>query len=66
MDEKLKEIIKQKQEILKKLDEINNSVTKEDLRNATVAEKAEFMKLTLEIQKKLTIIEAAEELLKEE
>jgi len=61
MNENMKELMKAKEEILKQLDEINNNISKADIENASLADKAEYMKLTLEIQKKLAIIEALEE-----
>ena len=60
MNENIKELMKAKEEILKQLDEINKNITEEDLKNATVKELAEYTKLTLEIQKKLAVIEALE------
>ena len=60
MNENMKELMKTKEEILKQLEEINKNITQEDLKNATVSELAEYTKLTLEIQKKLTIIDAIE------
>lgn len=60
MNENIKELMKTKEEILKQLDEINKNITQEDLKNATVEELAEYTKLTLEIQKKLAVIEAIE------
>ena len=60
MNENLKELMKQKEEIIRQLDEINNNISEEDLKNASTKELAEYTKLTLEIQKKLLIIEAVE------
>lgn len=60
MNENMKELMKTKEEILKQLEEINKNITQEDLKNASVEELAEYTKLTLEIQKKLTIIDAIE------
>lgn len=60
MNKNFKELMKTKEEILKRLEEINNNITKEDIKNASVAELAEYTKLTLEIQKKLAIIEEIE------
>lgn len=60
MNENFKKLMKTKEEILNRLEEINKSITKEDIKNASVSELAEYTKLTLEIQKKLLIIEAVE------
>lgn len=60
MNENLKELMRQKEEIIRQLDEINNNISEEDLKNASTKELAEYTKLTLEIQKKLLIIEAVE------
>ncbi len=61
MNDKMKELMEKKEQILKQLEEVHNSVTKEDIEGATVAEKAEYVKLTLEIQQKLKMIEILEE-----
>ena len=60
MNENLKELMRQKEEIIRQLDEINNNISEEDLKNASTKELAEYTKLTLEKQKKLLIIEAVE------
>lgn len=60
MNENIKELMKIKEEILNQLEEINKNITKEDLENASVEELAEYTKLTLDIQKKLKVIEAVE------
>lgn len=60
MNENLKELMRQKEEIIRQLDEINNNISEEDLKNASTKELAEYTKLTLEIQKKLLVIEAVE------
>lgn len=60
MNENFKKLMKTKEEILNRLEEINKSITKEDIKNASVSELAEYTKLTLEIQKKLEIIEEIE------
>lgn len=65
MNDKMREIMEQKEEILKQLDEINNSITEEDLRKASTKEIAEYTKLTLEMQKKLMVIEAIEKSLQQ-
>ena len=46
--------------MIRQLDEINNNISEEDLKKASTNELAEYTKLTLEIQKKLLIIEAVE------
>ena len=60
MNENLKELMRQKEEIIRQLDEINNNISEEDLKKASTKELAEYTKLTLEIQKKLLVIEAVE------
>lgn len=60
MNENLKELMNTKEEILKQLEEINKNITKEDLEKASIEDLAEYTKLTLEIQKKLAVIEALE------
>ena len=60
MNENLKELMRQKEEIIRQLDEINNNISEEDLKKASTKELAEYTKFTLEIQKKLLIIEAVE------
>lgn len=60
MNENIKELMKVKEEILKQLEEINQNITKEDIEKASIEELAEYTKLTLEMKKKLNIIEAIE------
>ncbi|MCL2383786.1 MAG: hypothetical protein FWC79_06675 [Oscillospiraceae bacterium] len=61
MDEKIKEILRQKEELIKQLDELNASITDEAIANATKEEKMEFTLLTLEINKKLALLKKMEQ-----
>lgn len=54
------DIKKEKEEIRKLLDEINSNIEKEDLDNASKKELLEYIKLNLEIEQKLAVIEAWE------
>lgn len=60
MDERMKMLIAKKEDLLRQLEEINDSITQEDLQNATNEELLEYTKLTLEIKKKIIAIEAME------
>ncbi len=52
---------KEKEELKKLLDEINSSIEKEDIDNASKRELLEFIKVSLEIEKKIAVIDAWEE-----
>ena len=54
------DIQKQKEEIIKELQNINGDITKEDLKEATTEELLKYAELNLEIRKKLEIIQALE------
>lgn len=54
------DVKKEKEEIRKLLDEINSNIEKEDLDNASKKELLEYIKLNLEIEQKLAVIEAWE------
>lgn len=58
--EKGMDIQKEKEEIRKLLDEVNASIEKEDIDNASKKELLEYIKLNLEIEKKLAVIDAWE------
>ncbi len=55
------DIQKEKQEIKKLLDEVNSSIEQEDIDNASKRELLEFVKLSLEIEKKMAVLDAWEE-----
>lgn len=59
------DIQKEKEEIRKLLDEVNASIEKEDIDNASKKELLEYIKLNLEIEKKLAVIDAWEKANKE-
>ncbi len=50
------DIQKEKEEIKKLLDEVNSNLEKEDIDNASKKELLEYIKLNLEIEKKLAVI----------
>ena len=54
------DIQKEKEEIKRLLDEVNSSIEKEDIDNASKRELLEYIKINLEIEKKLAIIDAWE------
>lgn len=54
------DIKKEKEEIRRLLDEVNSNIEKEDLDNESKKELLEYVKLNLEIEKKLAVIEAWE------
>ena len=54
------DIQKEKEEIIKELDNINESVTKEDLKNASMEELLKYAELNLEIRKKIEMLQALE------
>ena len=49
-----------KEQLLKKLDMINGEIKSEDIKGASTEELMEYLKLNLEIQKKLEILELIE------
>ncbi len=54
--------IKEKKELLlKELEEINSSISPEDIKKLSKKELLEFTKVNLQIQKNLTILQAAED-----
>lgn len=53
-------IQKEKEEIKKLLDEVNSSIEKEEIDNASKRELLEYIKLNLDIEKKLAVIDAWE------
>jgi len=55
------EIRKEKELLTKKLEEINANISKEDIKKLSRKELLEFAKVNLEIQKNLTILQAAED-----
>ena len=54
------DIQKEKEEIKRLLDEVNSSIEKEDIDNASKRELLEYIKINLEIEKKLAVIDAWE------
>lgn len=54
------DIQKEKEEIIKELQNINNDIKKEDLQNASTDELLKYAELNLEIRKKLEMIQALE------
>lgn len=60
MNESREDFIRAKEEILRKLDELNENITREDIKNASEEELAQYIELRLEILKRLQIIEALE------
>ena len=64
MEDKMQDLIAKKEELVRKLEEINNSITQEDLENASNEELLVYTKLTLELKKKITAIEMVEKGLK--
>ncbi len=50
------DIQKEKEEIKKLLDEVNSNLEKEEIDNASKKELLEYIKLNLEIEKKLAVI----------
>lgn len=60
MNESKEDFIKAKEEILRKLDEINNNITRKDIERASEEELTEYIELRLEILKRLQIIETLE------
>lgn len=55
------EIKDKKDELIKALEKVNSNITKEDIEKMSKEELLEFTKLNLEIQKNLTILQAAED-----
>ncbi|MBQ3145972.1 MAG: hypothetical protein IJB90_05425 [Clostridia bacterium] len=55
------DIRKEKELLTKKLEEINANISKEDIKKLSRKELLEFAKVNLEIQKNLTILQAAED-----
>ena len=51
---------KKKEQLLKKLDMINGEIKSEDIKEASTEELMEYLKLNLEIQKKIEILELIE------
>lgn len=64
MEDKMQDLIARKEELVRKLEEITNSITEEDLKNASNEELLTYTKLTLELRKKITAIETIEKNLK--
>ena len=54
------DIQKEKEEIIKELQDINNDIKKEDLQKASTDELLKYAELNLEIRKKLEMIQALE------
>ena len=54
------DIQKEKEEIIKELQKINEQITKEDIANATTEELLEYFELNMNIKRKLEIIQALE------
>lgn len=55
------EIRDKKDQLIKVLEKVNSNITKEDIEKMSKEELLEFTKLNLEIQKNLTILQAAED-----
>lgn len=55
------DIKKEKELLLKELETVNSSISKEDIKKLSKKELLEFAKVNLEIQKNLTILQAAED-----
>lgn len=55
------DIRKEKELLTKKLEEINANISKEEIKKLSRKELLEFAKVNLEIQKNLTILQAAED-----
>ena len=51
-------ILEERENLEKKLQEINSSVTKEDIEKATTDELREYLQINLKIRKKLEIMDA--------
>ena len=54
------QIQEKKEQLLKKLDMINGEIKSEDIKEASTEELMEYLKLNLEIQKKIEILELIE------
>ena len=54
------DIQREKEEIRKLLDQVNSSIDQKDIDNASKRELLEFIKLNLEIEKKMAILDAWE------
>ncbi len=54
------DIQEKKEQLLKKLDMINGEIKSEDIKEASTEELMEYLKLNLEIQKKIEILELIE------
>lgn len=54
------DIKKEKEEIIKELEKINQNITKDDIENASTEELLKYAELNLEIKRKLEIIAALE------
>lgn len=51
-------ILEEKANLERKLQEINNNISSEDIKSATTEELKEYLKLNLQIKKKLEILDA--------
>ena len=49
--------IQKKEELKKEVDRINETITPKDIKEATTEELAEYLKLNLEIKRKIELIE---------
>lgn len=54
------DIQKEKEDIIRELQEINSEITKEDIQNASTEQLLKYAELNLEIKRKLEIIQALE------
>lgn len=54
------DIKKEKEMLIKELEEINSNISKEDIKKLSKTELLEFTKANLKIQKNLAILQAAE------
>ena len=52
------DIQKEKEDIIRELQEINSEITKEDIQNASTEQLLKYAELNLEIKRKLEIIQA--------
>ena len=53
----IEELKKEKEMLLKELDDLNNSITQEDIESASIEDSLKFTKLVLEIRRKLAILD---------
>lgn len=58
-------IQKEKEEIKKLLDEVNASIEQKDIDNASKRELLEFIKVSLEVERKMAVLDAWEKANKE-